>query len=445
MNTIAMDPEKLKGAIDRDLVVDLAKRVIETPSPTGEEADFARLLTDVWAELGLEASLQTLYEERFNAVGVLRGTDPSAPRVLFSGHLDTSVRGDEDWLVGPGWKNTTVVDGDFIYGNGIFNMKNALVSYTALVDALNRLGRKLPGDIILAGTAGEIELAGIDEFQGRNYDSYGVGMKHLISHGYTADYHILGEPSGGIPIVGMMGTVWTKVTTHGTFAHTAFSDKQVSAVEESFLVWRALDEWIEEFREKYRYMGISPQVNRAAIRGGAPWRAARTPARASIYLDIRFPPDVYPIDVQRDFAAKVQQIAATSLKKPVDVHFYMSRPGTRLPAVHPVIEEMVAAHSAVTGIDTPAEFAPPYCTDAIESNRYGIPTVVYGAGGRTTPTGTGFAEDDVRAQNGEFIYIDDMIEAAAAYGMAAAGLMDRGIEGIARSREVMSLPGVLSD
>jgi succinyl-diaminopimelate desuccinylase len=440
-----IDPEKLKGAIDRDLVVDLAKRAIETPSPTGEEADFARVLTDVWAELGLESSLQTLYEERFNAVGLRRGADPGAPRVLFSGHMDTSVRGDEDWLVGPGWKNTAVVDDQWIYGNGIFNMKNALVSYTAMVDALNRLDVELPGDIILAGTAGEIELAGVDEFQGRNYDSYGVGMKHLISHGCTADYHILGEPSGAVPIVGMMGTVWTKVTTHGTFAHTAFSDKQVSAVEESFLVWRALDEWIAEFREKYRYMGVFPQVNRAAIRGGAPWRAARTPAVASIYLDIRFPPNVYPIDIQREFAAKVQQIAAAQLQKPVLVDFFMSRPGTRLPSAHPVIEEMVTAHTAVTGIETDAEFAPPYCTDAIESNRYGIPTVVYGAGGRTTPTGAGFGDDDVRAKSGEFIYIDDMVDAAAAYAVAAAGLMARGSEGVARSREIMPIPGVLSD
>ncbi len=443
---MTIDAETIKGAIDRDLVVDLATRAIETPSPTGHEADFARLLVDTWAELGLTSSLQTLYEERFNAVGVRKGSDPNAPKVLFTGHMDTSVRGDEDWLVGDGWKNTAVVvDNQWIYGNGIFNMKNALVSYTAMADALNRLGETLPGDIVLAGTAGEIELAAVDEFQGREYDSYGVGMKYLVSHGYAADYHILGEPSGAIPIVGMMGTVWSKVTTHGTFAHTAFSDKQVSAIEESFLVWRALDEWIEAFREKYRYMGVFPQVNRAALRGGTPWRAARTPAIASMYLDIRFPPNVYPVDVQREFAETVRAIAEAQLQKPVEVSYFMSRPGTRLPVSHPVIEEMVSAHTAVTGLETPAQFAPPYCTDAIESNRYGIPTVVYGAGGRTTPDGSDFVEDDARAKLGEFMYIDDMVDAAAAYAVAAAGLMERGTTGIERSRELMPMPGVIAD
>jgi acetylornithine deacetylase len=439
------DPDKLRDAIDRDYVIDVAKAIIDAPSPTGHEGPTARMLDGAWKELGLQTHLQELYEERFNAVGKLAGSDRSAPTVLFSGHMDTSVRGDEDWLVGPGWKNSSVVvDNEWVYGNGIFNMKNALVSYTAMAAGLKRLGVELPGGIILAGTAGEIELAAIDEFQGREYDSYGVGMKYLMSHGYAADYHVLGEPSAGVPLVGMMGCVWAKVTTSGDFAHTAFTDKQLSAIEEAWELWRGLDGWREQFCDDNVYMGVKPQINRAAIRGGVPWRAARTPSTCAIYIDIRFPPNLYPIDVQRAFADEVQRIADEKLERGAGIHFYMSRPGTRLPAQHPVIDAMVQAHTATTGENVPAEFSQPYCTDAIESNRYGIPTVVYGWGGRSVPDSPeNFGSKDVRAKAGEFMLIDDMVEAAVAYAVAAADLMERGADGIAASRALVPMPGVV--
>jgi acetylornithine deacetylase/succinyl-diaminopimelate desuccinylase-like protein len=48
------------------------------------------------------------------------------------------------------------VESDRIWGNGITNMKNAFVAYIAGLDALQKAGIKLNGDVIIAGTAGEI-------------------------------------------------------------------------------------------------------------------------------------------------------------------------------------------------------------------------------------------------------------------------------------------------
>ena len=52
--------------------------------------------------------------------------------------MDTSVRGDEDYLIGKGWKNQETVENGRIFGNGIMNMKNAFVSYIAGVDAMHQ-------------------------------------------------------------------------------------------------------------------------------------------------------------------------------------------------------------------------------------------------------------------------------------------------------------------
>jgi acetylornithine deacetylase/succinyl-diaminopimelate desuccinylase-like protein len=434
-----MNGDRLLGLIDRKLVVDLAAEMVNTPSGTGNEGDMARLLGRALRDVGCRVTLQNLYDDRYNTIGRLDGRG-HGPTVLLSGHLDTSVRGDEDYLIGKGWKNTAVVEPDRVWGNGIGNMKQAFVSYIAGLDALRRAEIQLDGDLIVAGTAGEIELAAVDEFQGKNYDAYGVGLRYLLTHGVAADFNILGEPTGQTPSIGMMGTVWAKVTTHGQFAHTAFMDMHASAIDEMWLLWQGLNDWIEGFCERNTFMNVRPQVNRAAVRGGLPWRAARTANICHLYIDVRFPPTRYPIDVQREFTLAVRKIASDRLRLSVDVEFYMSRGGTLIARESPVVQAMVEAHRDITGNYVEPTFSPPYCTDAIDANRLGIPTVVYGSGlapGRATDAAPG----DPRAAEGEFVLIDDMVNAAAAYMNATIRLNKLDTDRVMAVRG--SMPGVM--
>ena len=117
-----MVAETVLNLVDRQLVIDLASEMISIPSSTGIEGDMARFLVRAFSEVGCESRLQTIYDDRHNAIGRLPGTG-NGPTVLLSGHLDTSARGDEEFLVGKGWKNHPVIEGDRIWGNGICNMK----------------------------------------------------------------------------------------------------------------------------------------------------------------------------------------------------------------------------------------------------------------------------------------------------------------------------------
>jgi len=419
-----MNADKLLGLVDRKMVTDLATEMVNTASPTGEEGEMARLLARMFKEVGLVPQLQNIYDDRYNAIGRLRGSG-GGPAILMSGHMDTSVRGDEDYLTGKGWKNHAVVDGGRIYGNGVMNMKNAFVSYIAGVHALQRAGMKLKGDLIIAGTAGEVEMAPVDEFQGKHYHGYGMGTRFMLIHGVSADYHFLGEPTGQTPSTGLMGTTWAKVTTQGDFSHTAFSDTSLSAIDEMWLLWRELTPWIDEYKKRNVHMGVIPAVNRAALRGGLPWRAARTPNQCSLYIDIRFPPTRFPIDVEREFTEAINSIARQKLQRPVTIEYYMSRPGTELPENHAVVQAVVDSHHETTGAAVPAMFCPPYCTDAIDANRFGIPTCVYGSGGGNRRSVDG---KDPRAKEGEFVEIDDMVTHAATIMRAAMRLNDIGLD-----------------
>jgi acetylornithine deacetylase/succinyl-diaminopimelate desuccinylase-like protein len=413
---------RIIAAVDETLVLDLAKRVIEIPSATGEEEGFARFLVGTMREAGFEAKLQEIYPGRCNAVGRIRGTTAAAT-VLLSGHMDTSVRGDEDWLEGPGFKNQAVLRDGLLLGNGIFNMKNAFACYFGAIDAIRRVLGSVPGQIVMAGLAGEVEQAPIDEFKGPAYDGYGVGMRYLLTHGFTADYHILGEPTGMTPILGNWGTTWAKVTALGEFAHTAWTDSHLSAIEEMWTLWRALDDWIREHRAANGYMGVAPQVNRAAIRGGLPWKAARTPASCSMYIDIRVPPNRRTIDVQQSFEQEVQKIASARLKKPVSVEWYVSRPGTVIDAGELVVQSICNAHRRVIGADVAPSFAQPWCSDATDSNRYGIPTVIYGQGRPPKDGADAHRHKDSRIKEGEFVHVEDLYKATRVYALAMLDLL----------------------
>jgi len=63
--------------------------------------------------------------------------------------------------------------------------------------------------------------------------------------------------------------------------------------------------------------------------------------------------------------------------------------------------------------------------DAIEANRFGIPTCVYGSGGGNRRSVDG---KDPRAKEGEFVEIDDMVTHAATIMRAAMRLNDIGLD-----------------
>ena len=66
-----MNGEKLHSLVDRQMVIDLATEMIDTPSATGEEGDMARLLERMFKEVGLSVHLQNIYDDRYNAIGRL--------------------------------------------------------------------------------------------------------------------------------------------------------------------------------------------------------------------------------------------------------------------------------------------------------------------------------------------------------------------------------------
>lgn len=211
----------LSERVDVDSAIKLLLQMVDIPSPTGSEAEMAEFMFEQYEVLDMRSIRQELSQGRFNAVGVLPGRG-GGPSLMLNGHMDTSYRGDEEYLFGPGYKLKGFRNGDWLYGLGVKNMKCGLAAFLTAIRAIVESGVERCGDIVLAAVVGEVEKAPVDEFQGVEYSGYGVGTKHLVAHGQVADYCILGEPTGLQLGVGHMGSTWVKITTRGTVSHTGY-------------------------------------------------------------------------------------------------------------------------------------------------------------------------------------------------------------------------------
>jgi acetylornithine deacetylase len=403
-----------------EAVRDALMAMVDIASPTGREGPMAEFLVEHLRKVGFAAHLQEVSAGRPNAVGVKHGTGDGI-NLLFTGHMDTSYDGDEDYLTGEGFKAKGIYRDGWIWGLGANNMKSGLASALVAVQALHKESIALKGDILFGGVVGETEKAAVDEFRGESVSGYGVGTRHLLLHGVTADYAILAEPTTLNVCTANMGVIWAKVSVGGTVSHAALSRNPtvVNAIDEMHALQAALRPWIEEYEASHVYMGEHPNVTVAAIRGGMPWRLARNPFECSLYLDIRTVPGQTSEAVKRSLRRVLTAFAAARGHAEPTLEFFVNDPPTVIDRELPITQTVCQSHRRVTGKDASLIIRRPGA-DATHLNRYDVPCITYGPGGRTHPDAKGLMH-----AVGEHVHVDDLATAAKVYLDAALELCGR--------------------
>jgi acetylornithine deacetylase len=389
--------------IDERRLVDLALRLVSTPSFTGSEQAAAELVRDELESVGLQVQWQQVEDGRANVLGTLPGAG-GGPTLMFNGHLDTSYSGREPWLQGiPGFQPEGFERDGRIYGLGISNMKGAVACYVEAVRSLLEDGVQLGGDVMVAAVAGEIEKTQEGEAQGAEYRGYAAGSRHLVGHGGAADMCVLGEPTENKVVLAHFGTLWLRLRTRGPFIHTAFSAGRQS--ENSIVRMRdvldAVLAWLPSWEEEMSYGDVRGIANVGAVRGGFGWRVSRTPHATDLYLDLRVPPDVAMAEARRralDFARSLDGVEA---------EVYVTAPGAEIEEGHPLVAALDRAHEEVFG-SAPERDVTRWFSDASVLTRYGIATVNYG-------TSSGLPD----AVLGENLEIEGLVRTAEVYQRVA--------------------------
>ena len=389
--------------IDERRLVDLALRLVSTPSFTGSEEAAAELMREELGSLGLQVQWQQVEDGRANVLGTWPGAG-GGPTLMFNGHLDTSYSGREPWLQGiPGFQPHGFERDGRIYGLGISNMKGAVACYVEAVRALMDAGVRLRGDVMIAAVAGEIEKTQEGDAQGAEYRGYATGSRHLVAHGGVADMCVLGEPTENKLVLAHFGTIWMRLTTRGSFVHTAFSSGRLA--ENSIVrmggVLEAVLAWLPRWEEEMSHGDVRGVANVGAIQGGFGWRVSRTPHETHLYLDLRVPPAVPMADARRkalEFARGLEGVEA---------EVFVTAPGAEIDAGHPLVGAVEQAHADVFG-DAPERDVTRWFSDASVLTRYGIDTVNYG-------TASGLPD----AELGENLEIEGLVRTAEVYARVA--------------------------
>jgi acetylornithine deacetylase len=416
-------PDFAKAAqlITADLVRDALVDMVDISSPTGRESAMAHYLCDRMRRIGLDTDLQLVDADRPNAVGHLRGRGKGT-NLLFTGHMDTSYSGEEEHLSGPGFKPKATLQDGWIWGLGANNMKSGLAAALVAVEAIVKAGIKLDGDISFGGVVGEIEKAPIEEFQGIEYSGYGAGSKYMVTHGVTADYAMLVEPTGLRISPANMGAIWLRITVGGTVAHSALAHRPgiVNAIAVMHKLQDDIMRWAADYQERHHFMNEHGNVTVACIRGGAPWRLSRNPYECSLYLDIRTVPGQTVDQVKRELRAVLARFAERAGTPEPSIYVYVSDPPMHIDEQLPVVAALGAAQMDVMG-ERPASIIRRPGADAVHFTAYGVPCVVFGPGGRMHPDARGGAMHAL----GEHVLIDDVLTAARIYLATALDLCSR--------------------
>ena len=405
--------------ITKDELAALTKDLVDIPSPTGHEREIGEFILDWYKGQGIKPIAQEIDPDRINAVGIVEGSG-GGTSLTINGHMDTSFTGtDADKVLCRELEPEEELRGDIrdgkVYGLGASNMKCGLAAFMVAGKALRKSGVPIKGDLILAAVAGEISRTPIGPYQSGDYRGEGTGTRHLLTHGIQSDYAIVADGSALSVIWTQTGVAQFKISTFGNprsawgKSRADAPPKDSSAVLRMMDVVAAVDAWAEEFEDKTVYQSangpILSKVNLGAIQGGAPYRPNYYPGVCDLYVDVRMPPKVTPVDVQRQLKAVL-----SGLEIETDLQMYASMMGYEAEGIEPVTETLEATYQQLYGGRTPAVTPgrSSIWTDTNIYNEMGIPACKFGPRGERW------------TMRSEQVEIEEIYQAAQVLALAAA-------------------------
>jgi acetylornithine deacetylase len=264
-------PAALVEAIDEPGAVDWWRRAVRTPSVTGGEMSFGRLVAEELRAVGAdEVHLEEIAPGRPIVWSVTRGHGGGASLML-CGHLDT-VRAD-------GWRErwagseredpfgAAVVDGA-VWGRGACDLKGGIATAMGALRALRAAGVPLAGDLVTAWVC--------DEESGEPGLGRSIGMRAVVDRlasGAMArpDFAVYTEPTSLAVYVAQIGFLIADVEITGRSAYFGTPEEGVDALRAGHRVlaelWRHGDDL--RARRPHPLVGAPALLVTEARAGGA--------------------------------------------------------------------------------------------------------------------------------------------------------------------------------
>lgn len=345
----------------RNEIISLANQLVATNSVSGNEGPCAETLLNYFQDKSVESRLQEVEPGRYNLVARVPGMKPT---LLFNGHTDM-VDVVDGWTTNDPFKLET--DGDWMLGAGMANMKGSLAAQ-AVATAIIASSNTNHSEVIFTAVVGECS-------------DLGLGTLRFLQEGGTADFAIVGEPTGMLAQTSHTGTYEARIDFNGLPVHIGDYVPGVNAVETASEFVLAIRDTSRLNQGSGLFAG-SPRVMAGRMTGGFyPQIAAPS---ASVWVDIRIPIGTTQNELENyidSIATKCCLTEHSSFKRTslaYEPAYLMSESGTEF------LKQIDYAFTDVTGKNLSTGFVIPsnrfFATDAAHLEAAGIPSIVLGPG-----------------------------------------------------------------
>ncbi|MDE0175323.1 MAG: peptidase dimerization domain-containing protein [Defluviicoccus sp.] len=376
--------ERGAASLDERWMQDLLVRLVETPSPFGEERVIADLLADTMAEIGLDAEVQALDSRSANAIGRLEGTG-SGPGLMLFAPLDSPFTGradDEVPWVGDRLPDhmipRAIVGEGTVTGLSADNPKAHIVSIISAIRSILSTGVELSGGLTVAFGAGGAP-AGPRPGDDRPAVGHGRGCRHMLERGPAPDFALIAKPGYAVAWE-EVGLCWFRVRVRGVQTYVGrkhFLAYRNPIADAAHIVTR-LEAWFDEYARRHTDGLVAPQGAVGAIQGGWTYKPSMVPAACDLYVDMRISPRTTPAEAGRELEAALAEIAGAHEGLETTCDTLLEIPGRGTDPENWIIQ------SAIRGFeDTEGRPHAPFLetsgqTEAVILRAAGIPTARFG-------------------------------------------------------------------
>ena len=370
-------------------------RTVHEPHAAEVETPAADLLAGTMRGFGWDVTVTEVAPGRPNVVAEVQGARPGRT-LMFEGHLDVVTEADPGlWSFDP--FGGEVIDGR-VHGRGSADMKAGVAAMVHAARAVQ-----------LGGFDGRILVGALADEEGMM-----LGAKYFagdVRAGLWGDIDgvIVCEPQGGEVCPVAKGAIRIQVELIGAMAHGAMPQMGRNPVPAVGSLLLGLDQIQLAIRAQ---TGTHPLLGEFSLTptvllAGSPEQINVIPATATLALDIRTVPGV-------DHRMLIELITrlADTLAAESSLHARTTvidvRPPVDTPVDAPVVQAMFAGHQSATGRPGVLGGVPGTTDGTILTCDAGLPTVVYGPGGKW-----------IAHQADEYVEVEDIVISTRAYISAA--------------------------
>lgn len=372
------------------------KTLIEHPTQSPPARNTLPLQNQIqsWLEQwGFEVQHIPFYHNDAIIVGVLKGKDPNAPKLILNGHVDVAEVENEQYWQTPPFELTK--EEDVLIGRGVADMKGGMSSLFYNLERLHLENKQPQGDIIVQSVVGE--------------EVGEAGTRVACEHSPKADLALVLDTSESIAMgQGGVITGWITIESDETIhdgarshiIHAGGGRHGASAIEKMMKIIQALQELERHWAVTKSYPDMpagANTINPAVIEGG------RHPAfiadQCKLWITVHYLPD-------EDYEAIIEEIE-TYLQRVADSDLWLKDhplrfdwggdsmiedkgeifPSFTIPKDHPGFSLLSQCHETVH--QSPLQTAmSTTVTDGGWTANAGVPTILYGPGALNEAHGT---------------------------------------------------------